>query len=362
MRVAIDDQIFTTQVYGGISRYFVELMHAYHSDDALGVVLTTSRIWTKNRLLIEHGFGQRLPSSLGHKGKVIRLANRLRSVTERPEIVHHTYYDRRYLKRYGRSTVRVITVYDMIPERFPELFPHGNPHRDKREFVAAADLILCISHATRQNLIDVYGDLKAPVVVTPLGVDASFQPGLPRPLSFPEQYVLFVGSRGGYKDFNTLVEAFARLPADRDLQLVAVGGGPLRAHERSKLDQLGICQRVIQTDVADTELAGAYSNAQCFVFPSHHEGFGLPTLEALASGCLTILASSPAHHEVGGDAALYYPPGDAAELARLMNEVVSSDERHASQRVKGVAHAARFTWRETARLTVAAYREHGGER
>src|SRR5680860_273187 len=193
----------------------------------------------------------------------------------------------------------------MIPELYPELFPKGNPHLDKELFIRSADLIICISETTRRDLFRIYGGLGQPVVVIPHGVGERFRGEADRLPSLPDRYVLFVGNRGAYKDFPVLARAFARTRRDRSEWLVVVGGGEFTASEAADLQTLGILERVRHVALADAELPGAYGHALCFVSPSRYEGFGLTTLEAMASGCPTLLASTPAHREVGGDSSYF---------------------------------------------------------
>ena len=126
MRVYIDDQIFGLQSRGGISRYFVELMRAFRQDPRLGVDVTTPPLWTINQHLLEAGSGRSLPNLLGSRRKVLRALNRV-GAPRRAEVVHHTYYDRSYLGRGGPRALRVVTVYDIIPELLPETFPAVSP-------------------------------------------------------------------------------------------------------------------------------------------------------------------------------------------------------------------------------------------
>ena len=357
VKVQVDEQIFALQSHGGISRYFVELMQAFRSDKTLGVDLIARNLWTQNHHLVQAGMGRRLPTRLGRHERVIRAANRRHISRGRADLVHHTYYDSSYLSHYAKATRRVITVYDMIPEILPEMFPSGNPHRDKREFVDAADLILCISESTKNDLVQIYGEPSAPLIVTPLGVDPRFTPSAQPPDRIPERYILFVGNRAGYKDFVVLAEAFAEAPLPQDVFLLAVGGGPFGADEVLHMRALGISKRVIQTSLSDAELPGAYAGALCFVFPSRYEGFGLPTLEAMATGCPTILAASSSHPEVGGDAALYFPPSDAFRLSQILADLVPSPELRGERRTMGLTRSAGFSWRRTAQATANAYRQ-----
>jgi glycosyltransferase involved in cell wall biosynthesis len=356
MRVHIDDQIFCWQVRGGVSRYFTELIRGFRSGLIPDVDLVAPARWTVNEHLAATGAAIRLPGGFAGRRRHVSRLNRVHRAYSAFDVVHHTFYDERYLRGSYRQALRVVSVFDMIPELMPELFTKGNPHEHKRKFAEAADLILCISESTKRDLNSVYGDLRAPVHVTPLGVNPEFQP-LKRVLpTLPEKYVLFVGDRSRYKDFAVLAEAFAVARLPKDLSLVAVGGGPLQLEEQTLLSRLGLVHRFARRDINESDLPAAYSNAVCFVFPSRYEGFGLPTLEAMSSGCPVVLAASSAHPEVGGEAALYFPPGDAAALAEALNALVADRALRARLRELGVQRARHFPWRATIELTAAAYR------
>ena len=103
-----------------------------------------------------------------------------------------------------------------------------------------------------------------------------------------------------------------------------------------------------------------FGGSSAFVFPSRYEGFGLPTLEAMACGTPTVLADSSSHPEVGGEAALYFPPGDSSALAAQLGRLLSDDAFRHDLSAKGLAQAARFTWRRTAQATADAYRIAAG--
>ena len=357
MRVRYDDQIFVSQRRGGISRYFVELIREFTGGPELGVTPQLGWQWTRNAHALEAGLGRRLPTPADSLGSIIRWANRAIQVGQPDaDVVHRTYYRPDYLTQQSKAPM-VATVYDMTPELFPELFPNGNPHLRKREYVQRAALILCISESTRRDFIRLYGSVQAPTVVTHLGVSNRFAPGASRPLWCPDRYVLFVGDRGGYKDFHVAVESFAQLPArERGTILVAVGGGRFTADEDALISRWRLRDQVVHRDAADKELPGIFGGASAFVFPSRYEGFGLPTLEAMACGTPTVLAESSSHPEVGGDAALYFPPGDHSALAAQIGRVLSDDALGRDLSEKGIARASLFTWRRTAVATANAYR------
>jgi glycosyltransferase involved in cell wall biosynthesis len=313
--------------------------------------------WTRNAHALEARLGGPLRIPGGSKGRVLRWANRTIEFTRsRAQLTHCTYYGARYLSRKPAFPM-VVTVHDMTPELFPDLFPEGNPHQSMAQYLKRASLVLCVSESTRRDLARVYGSIQPLTAVTYLGVSRRFVPGVPRPQWCPDRYVLFLGNRGGYKDFRVAVESFAELsPKSPGTALLAVGGGPLTEGEEALISGWGLSNTVIHRDASDAELPGVLGGASAFVFPSRYEGFGLPTLEALACGTPAVLADSSSHPEVGGDAVLYFPPGDSSALADRLQRVLSDAELSGELSRKGLERAGRFTWRRTAVDTANAYR------
>jgi len=357
VRVRFDDQIFTTQRRGGISRYFVELIRELSEDPELGVNAELGWRWTYNHHAIEAGLGVPLTIPGGSRGRVLRMANRaVNFAKSKADLIHHTYYRADYL--HSKLTLpTAVTIYDMTPELFPDLFPTGNPHQLKREYVRRATVVFCISENTRRDLLRLYGSIESPTVVTHLGVGGRFLPGAARPAWCPRSYLLFVGNRGGYKDFRLVLEAFAGLPPQQSgISLLAIGGGRFTEDEGGLISRWGLGNRVLQRAASDAEMPGIYGGAEAFVFPSRYEGFGLPALEAMACGAPTVLANSSSLPEVGGDAVLYFPPEDASALAAQLGRLLTDGElrRHLSK--QGLERARHFTWRRTAAGTASAYR------
>lgn len=361
LTVGFDEQIFLAQRTGGVSRYVVDLIQALRIGAAADIDVELGWAWLPNEHAVAAGLAERLPVPDGRdltprNAWAYYLANvARRRRLRKAQVLHHTWYHPAFLRR-GFDGVRVTTVHDMIPELYPELFDR-DPHLAKAEYVAASDVVLCNSETTKADLLRIYGDVSAYVAVTPLGVDTRFRPAAPAPRGFPSTYVLFVGRRGEYKDFAVLAEAMAALPPG--IELVVVGGGPWTESERALLRGLGIAGRVQRADLRDEEMPGAYAHASAFVFPSRYEGFGLPTLEAMACGTPAVLADAPSHREVGADAAVYFRPGDPEALRAAIESVFADTDVAARLRTAGLVRASQFTWRRTAELTVAAYRAVG---
>ena len=247
LSVTYDDQAFTVTPRSGVARYFTELVRSYRTDPSLGIeALTPFRYVVSEHLLELDPIRYRkapLPAK-AQRTAILRPLNRIvsRKGQKRPDILHHTHYAPELLER--PAHLRVCTVYDMrVPELFPEVYP-WNPHRAKREYVEACDAVLCISQTTKNDLLDLYGTLDKPVVVTHLGASQSFFEAPPK--QDGPDYVLHMGQRFIYKNFDVLLRAFNRLAAVRpQLSLLCVGP-PFNPDETARLAELGLTDRVRQ--------------------------------------------------------------------------------------------------------------------
>jgi glycosyltransferase involved in cell wall biosynthesis len=354
----MDEQIFAIQTYGGISRMFAELAREFVDSPGRDLTLLPlhapiiNRYVLENRDLVEH---LHAVAARNQWTALARYMTRLRVRIE-SEIVHNTFYLPHGLTP-TRGAKRIVTVHDMIPELLPGTRRRLDFLTLKRRYVETADHVICVSEATRDDLLRVYGDIRAPISVVHHGVDPRFHPEVVRADFLPERYLLFVGNRSSYKDARVLFEAFGLISReDRDLRLLCVGGSGLTPKEVELLQMLGIRERVSQRHLADDDMTSAYAHATAFVFPSRFEGFGLPAVEAMACGTPVILARATSLPEVGGDAAAYFEPADARELASVLREIIGSEPTRSEMKRRGLARAATFTWARSADLTAEAYR------
>jgi glycosyltransferase involved in cell wall biosynthesis len=250
--------------------------------------------------------------------------------------------------------VTVLTVQDLSFEH-AGLMRHG----DRVLFMALvpnsvrrATRVLVGSEFTRRDVVEAYGIPEERIIVTPYAADPLFRPDGKAAAGSP--YLLFVGALEARKDPLTALTALAQL--DQELRLVLVGPDRgLEKNVRKAAGRLGLAPRVeLRGHVPKEELAALYRGAACLVFPSRYEGFGLPALEAMASGTPVVASTAGALPEVIGDAGVLVKPGEPEALAAGVERALAERERLVTS---GLARAARFSWEETARRTVAVYEE-----
>ncbi len=343
MSVEIDGIVFSLQRAGGVSTYFQELLRVLgeHGDAA---TLTLS---TPARQQVLHPSAS--VAALAQPARRLERWRRAR-VGAGARVFHSSYY-----RQPDRADVaNVVTVYDFMYERFR----HG-PARwahvwQKHAAIRAAQVVICISEATRRDMQHWIGEVPGQAVhVVHCGVGGAFAPlELPRP---DVPFVLFVGERGGYKNFRLALQALALLPG---LELHCIGGGALRPDEfdgiaptvRERVRHLGF--------VDEATLNAAYNRAECLLYPSSHEGFGIPPVEAMRAGCPVVCIACDAVLEVGGDALEVAEAAQPEAVAAAIRQVREPSHRRLLVE-RGLRRAALFSWNAAHERTREIYRSLG---
>ena len=241
-------------------------------------------------------------------------------------------------------TPLVVTVHDLAVFRHPEAFPRWTRAYSRRvapRVLRAAQRVLAVSEFTAAELEEVLGIAREKIRVVPNAVDAVFAPEGPRAEG---AYVLAVGTLEPRKNLVRTIDATARLGIE--LRVVgAKGWGGVEARG-GHVRWLG--------EVSDEELARQYRGALCLAYPSLYEGFGIPVLEAMACGTAVVTSAGGATAEVAGGAAVLVDPLDTAMIAAGIEQAIATCD---ALRGLGLERARAFSWDESARLTVEAYRE-----
>jgi glycosyltransferase involved in cell wall biosynthesis len=266
----------------------------------------------------------------------------------------------------------IVTIHDL------SLLLHSHTHQE--ELVRRARLrlpatarmaskIITDSESVKREICEHLRIRPEKIAVVPLAPRRAFRPvaeagaaSARRRLGVEDDFILFVGTVEPRKNLLTLVRAFDELTRRTSLvrpQLVIAGKkGWLTEELYALVEESGLSPRILFTGyISDEDLAALYSSCRVCVYPSLYEGFGLPPLEAMSCGAPVITSRIPVIMETVGDAALLVEPTDVRELADCIHELWTSDAEQRRLSAEGIAHASRFTWERTARLTLDVYDE-----
>lgn len=342
MSLLVDAIVFSIQRYGGISEYFAQLFKKLESEGIAASVLFQGT--TTRPVVCPRSF-----SVMRHRPRILERYRSCRVPTG-GSVFHSSYYRRPS----HRNLPTVVTVHDFVYERHakgPRRWVHMS---QKHAAIRAAQAVICVSEATRQDLMEFVGEIPGQTVhVIHNGVSEVFRPLPPAPI--PGPYVLFVGERRGYKNFTQLLAAMAFLP---DLELRCVGGGDFRPDEWASIPA-GTRHRVRHMGfVSDHELNQHYNHAFCLAYPSSYEGFGIPVIEAMRAGCPVVSVQCKAVLEMGGEALTVAPDAGPRSLADAVLRLTDPVYRNHVVS-KGFEISRHFSWDRTHERTLAVYRSLG---
>jgi glycosyltransferase involved in cell wall biosynthesis len=369
-KIIIDPQIFILQDFGGISRYFIELCNQFEQTNKIKVILPilyTDNLYykdsryfqesfqNKNHLLIRFSkiFRPFIPRKLKRKS-INRTADLLDN--QKFDLFIPTYYDP-YFLTHLKNKPFVLTVHDMIHELYPQYFDDADiVIKSKSALIARATKIIAVSENTKKDLLNIYPNVD-PKKVEVIYLAHTINDGSSVKIkNIPEQYILFVGKRDVYKNFFFFLEAVTPILKEKpDLYVFCAGGNPFTKEELIIINNLGIAKQLLQKNFYDIELTAYYKNALCFVFPSEYEGFGIPILESMASGCPVVLTNYSSFPEIAGDAGIYFELNNKTDLRNKVISAISDSTFRQSHIFKGITQASKFSWKKTAEATLNVY-------
>lgn len=365
MKILYDHQAFSIQDYGGVSRYFAELMNQFHMDQQLFFELSlrySNNSNIKNRAFSNHSSLFRDFNFKG-KGPLMSQINKSFSIEKIKkgefDILHPTYYDPYFLK-YTKKPF-VLTIFDMIHEIYPGYFPwYNRVHANKRNLAEKAEKIVAISKSTKNDVVKYLCiDPKKIEVIylgnSIIGNNEKNTDGARKTL-LENRYLLFVGTRENYKNFRFFLSSVKPLfEKDKELKLFCAGGGNFSNDELQLIERLHLKSRVLQIKVNDSLLGDLYSHALAFVFPSLYEGFGIPVLEAFSCKCPVICSNISSLPEVGGDAARYFDPENQGSILDTISGIINDENTINKMKEEGLARLDFFSWEKTAADTKTLY-------
>jgi len=364
MKILYDHQTFTIQQYGGISRYFYELISRTNIDfeGKLSCLLSNNTYLTSDKKKWTNTFFSK--KDFSGKIKLMNIVNESHSLSNIKkynfDLFHPTYYSKYFLESIGDKPF-VITFYDMIHEKFSsdfnELKLNKNIFYIKRLLIEKAKRVISISEQTKKDIIELYNIPGDNIDVVYLGnslININFN----TTRLFDKDYILFVGNRGTYKNFFRFVKSIRKLLIIYDLHLVCAGGGEFTKDEILFLKTLEINNRVTFRRIQnDNELANYYTNALFFSFPSLYEGFGIPVLEAFASKTPLLLSNSGSLPEVAAYAGDYFNPTDENSIYQATENLINDSNRRNKLIELGTERLTNFSWDKTFVETMKVYQK-----
>ena len=361
MNILFDNIVFELQRFGGISRHWAELLkYCMGVDDELRLSYIEGPTAASNHFRNSLDLS---PADIGlDRNLPLAIRRYLRVKSDKGAIFHSSYFRVSTNLRHRQVT----TIHDLIYEKFARGLKRSVHMAQKKYSIQHADKIICVSENTKRDLLEHYPAVDCDkVIVIANGAGPEFHPlklasddVSIRGNSFQRMaFVLFVGSRNSYKNFDIALDLVASDQARaRKLTLVVVGGGNPKPHELKKIARRNIGDHVhFMTDVSTAELNVLYNAAFCLIYPSKYEGFGIPPLEAMRAGCPVLTSNTSSIPEVVGNAAIMCDPTRSEEFIDQLDRLGQNPDR---QRLidAGQLRASQFSWDETFRKTVSVYR------
>lgn len=380
MRILYDHQAFTMQYFGGVSKCFCELISNLPLDieynigieESNNIHLQKSNLYPQLRPVSFDKDSFTSKFNFKGKGRIFTLANRLfpflptteninkaKSISLLKEgnfdIFHPTFFDDYYLS-YLNGKPFVLTIHDMMPELFPEYFGKNNLQvLAKKKLVNKAAAIIAVSKQTKNDIINILGvpDNKIHVIYH----GGPVRENLKTQLFSSSPFFLYVGQRGRYKNFRSLLKGFSSFILNKKEVKLICAGPKFTLSEIKMISEFGLEKNIVQKSVSDDELKVLYSNALAFIYPSLYEGFGMPILEAYAYGCPVILNHKSCFPEIAGDAAIYFESdNNSSNIHEVLNTFYSMTNFERNELIqKGYRRLSLFSWIKAAQMLGNVY-------
>jgi glycosyltransferase involved in cell wall biosynthesis len=382
MKILYDHQIFSFQAFGGVSRYFTQIISHLPTDVQSSIAVKyTDNVYLKQESPVNDVYPLNKPFRQFLFGKQFKGKGRIfeRWAKKYPEkydtdyinkqqsidslkkqdfdIFHPTYYDDYFLEYIGNKPF-VLTIHDMINELYPELYANwegGLSLPAKKAGLAhKANHIIAVSERTKKDIIDLLHVPEEKISV--IYHAGSIVEKKEKTMDLPSNYFLYLGQRERYKNFMFFIRAIEPvLERHKDIYVVCVGQ-QFHPNEIKILNNTNIKDRLIPVSVGENDLYEVYNRALAFVFPSYYEGFGIPILEAFEASCPVLLSDSSCFPEIAKDCALYFPPKDIKGIQLCLENIINNPSLRQTLIDKGKTRVKDFSWSNSAGQTYEVYK------
>lgn len=347
MKVLFDHQIFTLQKYGGVSKYFFELIKHLSNKEWDTTVIFSNNEYLKYGDLIKHI--QVFPNQM-IKG-IPRILNEISKPYSSFKIyqgdfdVFHQTDFQTYCLPLLKNKPMVTTFHDM---NFSTHDKNEKLVENQKKSVERADKIIAVSQNTKNDLIDMWNIPTNKIEVVYHGVNTPFEHSIVGKRKIEHPYILFVGLRKEFKNFKRLALAFSYIKQKHPSVKLVCTSVPFSAEEIKLANDLSITKDMIHISASEITMANLYSYAELFVYPSIYEGFGMPILEAMSYGCPTAISNSSCFPEIARDASIYFDPFDVESMSYAILQLLENNTARKSIIEKGYLLCNEFTWDKTA--------------
>lgn len=294
------------------------------------------------------------------------------------DLIHYPYFDPFFVTLpFIKKQPTVVTVHDLTPLIFPEHFPAGLKGKLRwqiqKRSLQNVDMIIADSASSKRDIVDLAGIPASKIAVTYLAAGSEFKKQqvsdhvlnlLQKKYQLPEKFILYVGDVTWNKNLPNLIKAAVK----SNVPLVMIGKSLVQTDfDKSNpwnKDLIEV-QMLIQNHpkilrlgfVPTDDLIMIYNIATCFIMPSHYEGFGLPVIEAMQSGCPVITSRKGSLQEVAGEAAFYVDGENIDSIAKGIENLFNNPSLRKDLSRKGIKRAGEFSWKNTALQTIKVYEE-----
>lgn len=355
MRIVLDNIVFFLQRSGGGSVYWHEIVKRIINDTEFTVSFIEPNRVCNNRI-----YNQQFLSNftvVKENGNVaLSTFRKVNTNLNEKHLFHSSYY------RISNSpnAINVLTIHDFTPEKHMSGVTKYSQILRKKLAIKKADIILCVSENTKKDLFHYYPSVpKDKVHVVYNGVSDSFYPltDIPNIPKLPvdlknEKYILYIGHRTNYKNFDFVVNVLAKCP---NYKLIVIGEA--FTEKEAGFVNKELPNRVMQIKGASTEEINVlYNTAHCLLYPSNYEGFGIPVVEAMKAGCPVIALNRSSIPEVAGYAGLLLDSLNVDDCLGFINHLEDLEYR-GEVVAKGFEHSKKFSWDKSYRELVQLYKK-----
>jgi len=352
MKLLFSYDIFYLQKYGGISSYFSNLakefiikkrninisckLHKNYNLKILGDIVDGYKI---NYPYILNNIIQKVNNF--YFEKYIKIT--------KPKIIHYTYFNNNF-NRY-KNINKIINCWDLTHEKFNE---NSTIRNLKKKNFTEAKKIICPSYKVKKDLMNYYDIDSNKIAVTYFSSDYQIEEEKKKIL---QDYILYVGSRSDYKNFEKFVEAFSKSKRlKRDFKILIFGGEKHNICGLNVLEKYKInLNRFKFVSGSNEDLKFYYKNVRLFIYPSLYEGFGIPLIESMRMGCPIISSNGGALEEIGGNGLVYFDPLSAEDIKNKIEDNIYDDYKLKNKIIYGFKRSKKYSWKKCATETYRIY-------